>query len=44
MYGETADYEEAKKLLKEAQSKGYKSSYLIAFKDGKSISIQEALK
>lgn len=44
MYGETADYEEAKKLLQEAKSKGYKSSYLIAFKDGKSISIQDALK
>ncbi len=44
MYGETADYEEAKKLLQEAKSKGYKSAYLIAFKDGKSISIQDALK
>lgn len=43
MYGETADYEEAKSLLKEAQSKGYKSAYLIAFKDGKSITVQEAI-
>jgi N-acetylmuramoyl-L-alanine amidase len=44
MYGETADYEEAKNLLKEAKSKGYKSAYLIAFKDGKSISVQDAIK
>lgn len=44
MFGETADYEEAKELLQEAKSKGYKSAYLIAFKDGKSISVQDALK
>ena len=44
MYGETSDYEEAKNLLKEAKSKGYKSAYLIAFKDGKSISVQDAIK
>ncbi|WP_310381332.1 N-acetylmuramoyl-L-alanine amidase [Flavobacterium sp.] len=44
MYGQTSNYEEAKKLLQEAKSKGYSSAYLIAFKQGKSISIQEALK
>ncbi len=44
MYGETSDYEEAKKLLQEAKSKGYKSAYLIAFKDGKSITVQDAIK
>jgi N-acetylmuramoyl-L-alanine amidase len=44
MYGETSNYEEGKKLLQEAKSKGYKTAYLIAFKDGKSISIQDALK
>ena len=44
MYGETADYDEAKKLLQEAKSKGYNSSFLIAFKNGDKISIQEALK
>jgi N-acetylmuramoyl-L-alanine amidase len=44
MYGETADYEEAKKLLQEAKSKGYNSSFLIAFKNGEKISIQEAIK
>ncbi len=44
MYGETSDYDAAKNLLKEAKSKGFKSAYLIAFKEGKSISIKEALK
>ena len=44
MYGATSSYEESKKLLQEAKSKGYETAYLIAFKDGKSISIQEALK
>lgn len=44
MYGETSDYEKAKELVQEAKSKGFTSSYLIAFKDGKKISIQEALK
>ena len=44
MYGETSDYEEAKKLLQEAKSKGYNSSFIIAFKNGDKISIQEALK
>ena len=44
MYGETSNYEEGKKLLQEAKSKGYKNAYLIAFKDGKSITIQDALK
>ncbi len=44
MYGQTSNYEEAKKLLQEAKAKGYGSAYLIAFKDGKSISIQEAIK
>jgi N-acetylmuramoyl-L-alanine amidase len=43
-YGETSDYETAKKNLEEAKSKGYTSAYLIAFKDGKKISVQEALK
>lgn len=44
MYGETSDYEEAKKLLQDAKSKGYTSAFLIAFKNGDKISIQEALK
>jgi N-acetylmuramoyl-L-alanine amidase len=44
MYGETTDYDEAKKLLQEAKSKGYTSAYLIAFKNGEKISVQDALK
>ncbi|WP_223151089.1 N-acetylmuramoyl-L-alanine amidase [Flavobacterium sp. GP15] len=43
-YGATSDYSEAKKNLKEVQSKGYSSAYIIAFKDGKNISLEEALK
>jgi len=43
-YGETSDYETAKRNLEEARAKGYPSAYLIAFKDGKKISVQEALK
>lgn len=44
MYGQASSYEEAKRLLQEAKAKGFDSAYLIAFKDGKSISIQDAIK
>ena len=44
MYGETSNYQEAKRLLSEAKSKGYSSAFVIAFKNGKKVSIQEALK
>jgi N-acetylmuramoyl-L-alanine amidase len=44
MYGETADYNDAKRLLEEAKSKGYDSAYLIAFKNGEMISVQDAIK
>ncbi|MBP6180549.1 N-acetylmuramoyl-L-alanine amidase [Flavobacterium sp.] len=44
MYGETFDYDEAKKQLQEAKDKGYNSAFLIAFKNGEKISIEEALK
>ncbi|MFV5686002.1 N-acetylmuramoyl-L-alanine amidase family protein [Flavobacterium sp. GB2R13] len=44
MYGETSDYDEAKKQLQEAKDKGYDSAFLIAFKNGEKISVQEALK
>ena len=44
MYGEVSNYEEAKKLLQEAKSKGYDSAYLIAFKNGEMISVQDAIK
>lgn len=44
LYGEIADYEEAKNQLKDVKSKGYDSAFLIAFRNGKKISIQEAIK
>ena len=44
MYGETADYDEAKKQLKEAKEKGYNSAFLIAFKNGIKINIQDVIK
>lgn len=44
MYGETTSYEEAKRLLAEAKAKGYTSAFVIAFKNGKKVSVQEALK
>lgn len=44
MYGETSDYETAKRNLEEAKAKGYPSAYLVAFRDGKKISVQEAIK
>ena len=43
-YGESLDYEEAKNDLKEVKSKGYTSAYIIAFKNGKNVSMEEALK
>ena len=43
MYGETPDYNEAKKRLQEAKTRGYSSAYLIAFKNGTKISVQDAL-
>lgn len=43
-YGQTSDYSEAKKNLLEAKSKGYDSAFLIAFKNGKSISVKDAIK
>lgn len=44
MYGETQDYNDSKKLLEEAKAKGYNSAFLVAFKNGDKISIQEAIK
>lgn len=44
MYGETSDYTESMRLLEEAKAKGYDSAFLIAFKNGRKISIQEAIK
>ncbi|MFG6685905.1 N-acetylmuramoyl-L-alanine amidase [Mariniflexile sp. HNIBRBA6329] len=43
-YGNTSDYNSTKTLEEEAIRKGYKSSFIVAFKDGKKISLNEALK
>lgn len=44
MYGETNDYLVAQNQLLEAKTKGYDSAFIVAFKNGKKISINEALK
>lgn len=43
-YGETLSYETAKKLKLEAENKGYKESFIIAFKNGKSVDVKEYIK
>ncbi|RVT73468.1 N-acetylmuramoyl-L-alanine amidase [Flavobacterium sufflavum] len=43
-YGETADYEVSKKLLDEAKSKGFNSAFLVAYKKGNKIDVQDAIK
>lgn len=44
MFGETTDHGEAKKYLSEAKAKGYASAFLIAFKNGVKVNIQDVLK
>lgn len=44
MYGQSNDYEVAKKQLQEAKAKGYESSFIVAFKNGVKITLNEALK
>lgn len=43
-YSETQDYERAKELLSEAKAKGFESSFIVSYKNGKKVSLQEALK
>lgn len=43
-YGATSSYSQIQKLHLEAQSKGYPSSYVVAFKEGNKITVNEALK
>ncbi len=43
-YGYTSDYNKAKKLQQQAKEKGYNDGYLVAFKNGKRISLAKALK
>ena len=44
LYGETADYEDSKNLLAEAKAKGFNSAFLVAYKNGDKIDIQDAIK
>ena len=43
-YGNTSNYKVSLNLLKQAKSKGYKSAFIAAFKNGNKISVREALK
>jgi N-acetylmuramoyl-L-alanine amidase len=43
-YQETSSYDAAQKYLQEAKGKGYGAAFLIAYKDGEKISIQDAIK
>ncbi|NMH29036.1 N-acetylmuramoyl-L-alanine amidase family protein [Flavobacterium silvaticum] len=43
-YGETSDYGSAKDRLAEAKAKGFTSAYIVAFRNGQKIPLNEALK
>ncbi len=43
-YGNSTSYNLVKKALSLAKSKGYKSAFIVAVKNGQKISVQEALK
>lgn len=43
-YGSTASYGEAKMLKANADMKGYKTSFIVAYKDGVRIPVEEAMK
>ncbi|MGB0304653.1 MAG: N-acetylmuramoyl-L-alanine amidase [Flavobacteriaceae bacterium] len=42
-YGETSDYDTARQLQAEARKKGYKQAFIVAFKAGERISVDEVL-
>lgn len=44
MYGSTDNYDQVKLYKANADVKGYTSSYIVAYKDGKRIPVKEALK
>ncbi|NNE32074.1 MAG: N-acetylmuramoyl-L-alanine amidase [Winogradskyella sp.] len=43
-FGSTSDFNKAKQLQAEAKAKGYTSSFVVAYKDGKQIDVSKALK
>ena len=43
-YGYTSDYTKIKQMQVEAQKKGYPDSFVVAFKDGKRVDLDDALK
>lgn len=43
-YGETSNYNTIKKLEEEAKTAGFKTGYIVAFKNGKKIALTDALK
>lgn len=43
-YGETSDYDTAKENLKVAKNSGHSSAFIVAFKNGNAITIEEAIK
>ena len=43
-YGNTTDYNKTKSLVNEAKHKGYKSCFVVAFKDGRKVPLAEVLK
>nr|WP_313791607.1 N-acetylmuramoyl-L-alanine amidase [Muricauda sp. AC10] len=44
MYGNANSMDKAKQLKEQANARGYSTSYIVAYKNGKRISIKEALK
>lgn len=44
MYGNASTFDEAKKLKRQADAKGYTTSYIVAYKNGVRVTIAEALK
>lgn len=43
-YGNTPDYLKAQEMLREAREKGYPEAFLVAYRNGQKISVEEALK
>ena len=43
-YGKTSDYNQVKKLQKEARNIGFRTAFVVAFKNDKKVSVAEVLK